>query len=58
MKDTEKLNMNELELIRPEVAAGYYGPFGGRYVPETLVSPLGRADRGLRIGLVRPGFST
>ena len=32
--------MNELELIRPEAAAGYYGPFGGRYVPETLVSPL------------------
>jgi tryptophan synthase beta chain len=32
--------MNELELIRPEAAPGYYGPFGGRYVPETLVSPL------------------
>ena len=32
--------MNELELIRPEAATGYYGQFGGRYVPETLVSPL------------------
>ena len=21
-------------------ARGYYGPFGGRYVPETLVAPI------------------
>ena len=30
--------MNELELIRPEVAAGDYGPFGNfrRFMPHRL----------------------
>ena len=50
--------MNELELIRPEVAAGYYGPFGGRYVPETLVSPLDELTAAYESALCDPAFQT
>jgi tryptophan synthase beta chain len=41
---------------------GYYGPYGGRFVPETLVAPVAeleaayfamREDQGFRATLVR-----
>ncbi len=31
--------------LRPD-ARGYFGPYGGRYVPETLIRPLGELARG------------
>jgi tryptophan synthase beta chain len=48
--------MNELELITPEAAPGYYGPFGGRYVPETLVSPLEELIAAYQQALSDPAF--
>ncbi len=35
---------------------GRYGPFGGRYVPETLVPALDRLEAGVREVLVDPAF--
>ena len=35
---------------------GRYGPFGGRYVPETLVPALDRLEAGMRAHLHEPGF--
>ncbi len=35
---------------------GRYGPFGGRFVPETLVPPLDRITAGMREILDQPGF--
>ena len=35
---------------------GRYGPFGGRYVPETLVPALDRLEQGTRSHLVDAGF--
>ncbi len=37
-------------------ARGRYGPFGGRYVPETLVPALDRLEEGVRTILAEPGF--
>jgi tryptophan synthase beta chain len=37
-------------------ARGRFGPFGGRYVPETLVPALDRLDAGVRSILHEPGF--
>ena len=37
-------------------ARGRYGPYGGRYVPETLVAPLLRLEATARIALADPGF--
>jgi tryptophan synthase beta chain len=37
-------------------ARGRYGPFGGRYVPETLVPALDRLEAGVRAHLGEPGF--
>jgi len=37
-------------------ARGRYGPFGGRYVPETLVPALDRLERGVRDHLADPAF--
>ncbi len=30
---------------KPEVRRGYFGPYGGRYVPETLMAPLAELER-------------
>jgi len=57
----------ETEVNRVEVLAdllagrfpderGRYGPFGGRYVPETLVPAHERLERGVRRWLVDPEF--
>jgi tryptophan synthase beta chain len=35
---------------------GRYGPFGGRYVPETLIPALDRLERGVREHLRTPEF--
>ena len=35
---------------------GYFGPFGGRYVPETLVPALDELERGWRLVVSDPGF--
>jgi tryptophan synthase beta chain len=37
-------------------ARGRFGPFGGRYVPETLIPPLERLERGVREHLGTPEF--
>src|SRR5499426_1637076 len=37
-------------------ARGRYGPFGGRYVPETLVPALDRLEAGVRSVLADRGF--
>jgi tryptophan synthase beta chain len=37
-------------------ARGRFGPFGGRYVPETLVPALDRLEQGVRAHLHEPGF--
>jgi tryptophan synthase beta chain len=39
-------------------ARGRYGPFGGRYVPETLVPALDRLEAGVHAHLREPGFRT
>jgi len=37
---------------------GRFGPFGGRYVPETLVPALGRLEQGMRDILPDPSFKS
>ena len=37
-------------------ARGRFGPFGGRYVPETLVPALDRLEQGVRDILPDPAF--
>ena len=36
-------------------ARGRFGPYGGRYVPETLIPPLERLEAGIREHLHRLG---
>jgi tryptophan synthase beta chain len=38
--------------------AGFYGTYGGRYVPETLVPALDELDRGWRTAQADDGFQT
>ncbi len=37
-------------------ARGRFGPFGGRYIPETLVAAIERLDAGARAALADPSF--
>jgi tryptophan synthase beta chain len=37
-------------------ARGRFGPYGGRYVPETLIPALDRLEQGIRQHLHSPGF--
>jgi len=37
-------------------ARGRYGPYGGRYVPETLIPALERLEAGIRRWLTDPGY--
>ena len=37
-------------------ARGRFGPFGGRYVPETLIPALERLEHGVREHLHAPDF--
>jgi tryptophan synthase beta chain len=39
-------------------ARGYFGAFGGRFVPETLVAPIEALEREYRAARSDPGFAT
>ncbi|MCS6947399.1 MAG: hypothetical protein NZM12_07260, partial [Steroidobacteraceae bacterium] len=45
----------EIEGTLPD-ARGRFGPFGGRYVPETLIPALERLEAGMREFLPRADF--
>jgi tryptophan synthase beta chain len=53
--DREALLSQALRGAFPD-ARGRYGPFGGRYVPETLVPALDRLEAGMRVHLHESGF--
>jgi tryptophan synthase beta chain len=53
--DREALLAETLRGAFPD-ARGRYGPFGGRYVPETLVPALDRLEEGVRMHLAEAGF--
>jgi tryptophan synthase beta chain len=53
--DRERLLAAMLRGEFPDVR-GRYGPFGGRYVPETLVPALDRLEAGVREVLADPAF--
>ena len=53
--DQRRLLERELSGEFPD-ARGRYGPFGGRYVPETLVPALERLEAGIQRWLRDPGF--
>jgi tryptophan synthase beta chain len=48
--------LEELLAGRYPDARGRFGPFGGRYVPETLIPALERLERGVREHLHAPDF--
>jgi tryptophan synthase beta chain len=58
----EAMQVDSDELLRSTLAGAYpdargrYGPFGGRYVPETLVAALDRLEAGVRKYLKAPDF--
>ena len=37
-------------------AAGHFGPYGGRFVPETLMEPLRELEAAYADGAARPGL--
>ena len=53
--DREELLARTLQGAFPD-SRGRFGPFGGRYVPETLVPALDRLEQGLRDILPDPVF--
>ena len=59
---TEALHIDREALLAQTLAGafpdarGRYGPFGGRYVPETLVPALDRLEAGVRAHLHEAGF--
>jgi tryptophan synthase beta chain len=53
--DTRHLLADELAGKFPD-ARGRFGPFGGRYVPETLIPALDRLESGMRQHLHSPDF--
>ena len=53
--DRERLLAETLRGAFPD-ARGRYGPFGGRYVPETLVPALDRLEAGVKSILDDPAF--
>ncbi|HPF26400.1 MAG TPA: tryptophan synthase subunit beta [Steroidobacteraceae bacterium] len=53
--DSAKLLADEVAGRFPD-ARGRYGPFGGRYVPETLIPALDRLEAGIREHLQRADF--
>jgi tryptophan synthase beta chain len=53
--DQEALLVREIEGAFPD-ARGRYGPYGGRYVPETLVAALDRLEAGVGRWLRDPAF--
>lgn len=55
--DTRRLLADELAGKFPD-ARGRFGPFGGRYVPETLIPALERLEQGMRDHLHTAEFET
>ncbi len=55
MIDRDTLLAQTLQGAFPD-ARGRFGPFGGRYVPETLVPALDRLEQGIRDVLPDPAF--
>jgi len=55
MPDTQTLLANVLNDVYPD-RRGRFGPFGGRYVPETLVPALDRLQVGVDRYLLDPDF--
>jgi tryptophan synthase beta chain len=53
--DRKRLLADEIAGRFPD-ARGRFGPFGGRYVPETLIPALERLERGIREHLPTPQF--
>lgn len=53
--DRKRLLADEIAGRFPD-ARGRFGPFGGRYVPETLIPALERLERGIREHLPTPEF--
>jgi tryptophan synthase beta chain len=51
-------NLEDLLSGRLPDANGRFGPYGGRFVPETLVEALVRLERGARAALADEGFRT
>src|SRR5690606_6034182 len=57
MTSAEAENLLQAELAgRLPDDRGRFGPFGGRYVPETLVPAFERLEQGVREFLHSPGF--
>ncbi len=54
-QDPEELLQALIEGRLPD-ERGRFGPFGGRFVPETLVPALDRLEEGIRAHLKEPGF--
>ncbi len=54
-EERERL-LEELLAGRYPDAAGRFGPFGGRYVPETLMAAVTRLEEGVRTTLRAPEF--
>lgn len=46
---------NEIPLTGPD-ENGHYGPYGGRFVPETLMGPLQELEEAYRQAMQDPGF--
>ena len=44
------------QLTAPANAPGRFGPYGGRYVPETLVAPLFELERAYELAKADPAF--
>jgi tryptophan synthase beta chain len=53
--DRKRLLADEIAGRFPD-ARGRFGPYGGRYVPETLIPALERLERGIREHLPQPEF--
>jgi len=45
-------------LQSPTTAPGRFGPYGGRYVPETLMVPLFELERAYELAKSDPLFQT
>ena len=55
--DSERLLADSIAGKFPD-AQGRFGPFGGRYVPETLIPALERLEEGIRQHLHANDFQT
>lgn len=57
-EESHSFTASAAELLRGELpdAQGRFGPYGGRYVPETLMPALARLEEGVRRFLHAPDF--